>query len=201
MPRISARALGMRADQLAYVIYTSGSTGRPKGVMIEHRQVLNLWQWVAAARTTLGRLRASCAQRVVQLRCIGAAVGAAAVAGARCSSCRSEVRRDASLLVRVLDEHRIEGIDCTPSQLQLGGWRQGCSRGRGGDLRMVLVGGEAIDAQLWRSTRRQYADTSSSTCTARPSARSMPRWRSLSGDTTARPHRPTDAEPLHSDTG
>jgi len=31
------------AESLAYVIYTSGSTGRPKGVLIEHRNVLHLF--------------------------------------------------------------------------------------------------------------------------------------------------------------
>ena len=32
-----------RPEHLAYVIYTSGSTGQPKGVMVEHRNVLRLF--------------------------------------------------------------------------------------------------------------------------------------------------------------
>ncbi|WP_425433911.1 amino acid adenylation domain-containing protein, partial [Marininema mesophilum] len=32
------------AQNLAYVIYTSGSTGNPKGVMVEHRNVIRLFQ-------------------------------------------------------------------------------------------------------------------------------------------------------------
>ncbi|UII31963.1 amino acid adenylation domain-containing protein [Fulvivirga ulvae] len=35
-------------SQLAYMIYTSGSTGRPKGVMIEHRNVINFVEGIAA---------------------------------------------------------------------------------------------------------------------------------------------------------
>ena len=37
-------SISLRADHLAYVIYTSGSTGTPKGVMIEHRNVLRLFE-------------------------------------------------------------------------------------------------------------------------------------------------------------
>jgi amino acid adenylation domain-containing protein len=38
------RAQGMSGEQLAYVIYTSGSTGKPKGVMVEHRNVVRLFE-------------------------------------------------------------------------------------------------------------------------------------------------------------
>ena len=37
-------------DSAAYVIYTSGSTGRPKGVMVEHRNVVNFFAGMDAAR-------------------------------------------------------------------------------------------------------------------------------------------------------
>ncbi len=35
--------LGLTARHLAYVIYTSGSTGAPKGVMVEHAQIVRLF--------------------------------------------------------------------------------------------------------------------------------------------------------------
>ncbi|GJJ05786.1 hypothetical protein RugamoR64_63240 [Duganella rhizosphaerae] len=38
--------LGLHAGHLAYIIYTSGSTGRPKGVAVQHRPVINLFDWV-----------------------------------------------------------------------------------------------------------------------------------------------------------
>ncbi|MGR9134010.1 non-ribosomal peptide synthase/polyketide synthase [Rhizobium leguminosarum] len=37
-------ALGLTARHLAYVIYTSGSTGTPKGVMVEHAQIVRLFE-------------------------------------------------------------------------------------------------------------------------------------------------------------
>ncbi|QXI25592.1 non-ribosomal peptide synthetase [Pseudomonas vanderleydeniana] len=40
--------LGLTPSSLAYVIYTSGSTGQPKGVMVEHRQVMRLFDTTAA---------------------------------------------------------------------------------------------------------------------------------------------------------
>lgn len=37
------QVLGLTARHLAYVIYTSGSTGAPKGVMVEHAQIVRLF--------------------------------------------------------------------------------------------------------------------------------------------------------------
>nr|WP_246763569.1 non-ribosomal peptide synthetase [Rhizobium sp. 007] len=37
-------ALGLSPRHLAYVIYTSGSTGTPKGVMVEHAQIVRLFE-------------------------------------------------------------------------------------------------------------------------------------------------------------
>ncbi len=39
-------------ENLAYMIYTSGSTGKPKGVMIEHRNLMNLIEYIRLTRET-----------------------------------------------------------------------------------------------------------------------------------------------------
>jgi amino acid adenylation domain-containing protein/FkbM family methyltransferase len=70
-----------------------------------------------------------------------------------------EVRADGEEMVRYVEEHSIEGLDCTPSQLKqmLEG---GMSVGGGPGVEKVLVGGEAIDERLWAELcgdqRRRY---------------------------------------------
>ena len=44
---LDARQVGVAPHHLAYIIYTSGSTGRPKGVMVEHAQVVRLFDTTA----------------------------------------------------------------------------------------------------------------------------------------------------------
>lgn len=139
----SARA---GASHLAYVIYTSGSTGAPKGVMVEHRHVTTLWRglegYYSGAQITRVALNASLnfdasVQQVVQL-----------LSGRAVFVVPQQVRRDVPKLLQFLDEHGIEAIDCTPSQLKA--WLAGGLLKRfGSALRLVLVGGEPIDPELW----------------------------------------------------
>jgi amino acid adenylation domain-containing protein len=134
------------AHDLAYVIYTSGSTGTPKGVMIEHCNVLNLWQGLESLYAATGcrrvALNASLSfdasvQQLVQL-----------LSGRTLFIVPQETRRDPALLLAFLEEQGIESIDCTPSQLKSWIAAGMLAEGRWA-LRLVLVGGEPIDAPLW----------------------------------------------------
>ena len=145
---LDPRALQLTSRHLAYVIYTSGSTGQPKGVMIEHGNVTNLWQGLERAYRASGpferaALNASLnfdasVQQLVQL-----------LSGRTLYIIPQEFRRDPALLVNYVAGNRIQALDCTPSQLKA--WMSaGLLDVPGVDLRVVLVGGEAIDPQLWR---------------------------------------------------
>lgn len=50
--QLSVELTPPKQENLAYMIYTSGSTGKPKGVMIEHRNLLNLIEYVRLTRNT-----------------------------------------------------------------------------------------------------------------------------------------------------
>ncbi len=134
-------------ENLAYILYTSGSTGRPKGVMIEHRSVLGL---LAALRETVYRGAGSelkvamnapltfdaSVKQWVQL-----------LDGHSLHVVPDDARVDAGRMLKLLEEARVEVLDCTPGQLgyllAAGLLRQP------GSLRRVLVGGEELPRAEW----------------------------------------------------
>jgi amino acid adenylation domain-containing protein/FkbM family methyltransferase len=153
-------------DDLAYIIYTSGSTGRPKGVMIEHRSVLNLLaaleQSIYAEHEGLQRVSVNApisfdasVKQLIQL-----------ARGRTLCLAPEWARRDGEALRDYVLRNRVEVLDCTPSQLRLmaqlpaltddaaadavGADGLSLFGGSAGLPRVVLVGGEAIDRQLWR---------------------------------------------------
>jgi amino acid adenylation domain-containing protein len=144
---LNARAYGLRPENLAYVIYTSGSTGRPKGVMVEHRNVVSLWQGLEHLyrQSILCRrigLNASISfdasvKQIIQL-----------LSGRSIVLIPDESRLDSVRMLRYADVHQIDGFDCTPSQLR-GLVSAGLLTQATRYPRVVLIGGEPIDAQLW----------------------------------------------------
>ncbi len=132
-------------SNLAYVIYTSGSTGQPKGVMIEHRSVVRLSEALAqtiyAAGGGLQRVSMNAPlsfdASVKQLVQLGG--------GRTLWLVPERARLDGAEMRAYLDREQVEVLDCTPSQ-----WRLLAQSCKGPRPRVVLLGGEAIDEELWR---------------------------------------------------
>jgi amino acid adenylation domain-containing protein/non-ribosomal peptide synthase protein (TIGR01720 family) len=134
-----------RPGGTAYVIYTSGSTGRPKGVAVPHRGLANLFR--------------SHRRRLMEPAGRGLRVAHAAsfvfdgswepllwLLDGHALHVVDDYQDDAALLRR-LAEDRIEVLDVTPTYL-----RQLVDRGllSRASLKVLLVGGEAVDPGLWR---------------------------------------------------
>ncbi|MBX9399681.1 amino acid adenylation domain-containing protein [Lysobacter sp. BMK333-48F3] len=144
-----APEVALRPEHLAYVIYTSGSTGRPKGVMVEHRQLLHLWQGMrervfdalpCALRVALNASVSFDAslQALVQL-----------ASGHALCVVPAAVRADAGRMLQFLQAEAVAVFDCTPAQLDLliqGGLFETPLP----QLRAILVGGEAFPAAAWK---------------------------------------------------
>jgi amino acid adenylation domain-containing protein/FkbM family methyltransferase len=160
------RAAG--TERLAYVIYTSGSTGLPKGVMVQQRSVVNLFAGLknSVYRNSSAGLRVAVngpmafdtsVKQIIQL-----------LAGHTLEIVPEAVRRDGDALLALLRERQIQVLDCTPTQLRLlmeAGLAPQSSASElerlltdagpvtqeKESLSQVLVGGEAIEKDLWET--------------------------------------------------
>ncbi|MCS3519240.1 amino acid adenylation domain-containing protein/FkbM family methyltransferase [Bradyrhizobium elkanii] len=140
----------------AYVIFTSGSTGTPKAVVVEHRCAVNL----AAAlqeRIYSGRgdhLNVSVnaplsfdasVKQIVQLL------------NGHCLCIVPETaRQDGEELLKFILANEVDVLDCTPSHLKLL-MSAGFADWNCHHPSVVLVGGEAIDAESWTVLARHRA--------------------------------------------
>jgi amino acid adenylation domain-containing protein len=158
---------------LAYLIYTSGSTGAPKGTLICRGALAifarGLREAVAELRGAPLRLglNASIAfdasvQLIVQL-----------AAGHTLRIVPEQARRDGESMAVFLRAAGLDGIDCTPSQLEL---LLAAMETSGQPPRFVLIGGEAIPPALWQRmaahpTTRFYNVYGPTECTVEATAR------------------------------
>ncbi|MEU4805248.1 non-ribosomal peptide synthase/polyketide synthase [Actinosynnema sp. NPDC023587] len=133
----------LRPEHAAYVIYTSGSTGKPKGVVVEHGQLANLFYAnrhdLMAAPTRF----AVTATFSFDTSWEGLLFLAA---GNELHVIDDELRLDPAALVDYVTTHGIGTVDLTPTYAH----RLIAAGLLASGVRQVLVGGEAVDAALWR---------------------------------------------------
>ncbi len=160
-PLASHEQDALTADDIAYVIFTSGSTGRPKGVMNTHGALLNL---IASHRPTIYEpARAAVAARFPERRLRAAHTHSFSfdsswlqlfwlLLGEELHVVDEELRRDAWALARYVSSARIDAMDLPPSFLA-----QLLNNGLMGEgshhPTLILIGGEAAPAALWRQLR------------------------------------------------
>ena len=160
-------------EQLAYIIYTSGSTGRPKGVAVEHRQLLHTMQ---SAQEVFQLTETDCLPSIasfsfdislLELLC-------APLAGGRCLLVSTQGALEPAVIGRMLQIATV--LHAVPGLMRrfVSFAREQTSRetvGRYQQLRLLLVGGEAVAPELlaemketWRSAdmRVLYGPTEAS---------------------------------------
>jgi len=137
-------------ENLAYVIYTSGSTGLPKGVLLTHQALCNHAQWFA------GAVGLSAADRILLHASISfdaamAEIFPALLIGATVVLAHADAHHELSEIPRIARRERVTVMQLVPSALRVAVMSPelaSCS-----DLRFLVCGGEALDAQLCESVR------------------------------------------------
>ncbi|WP_375503866.1 amino acid adenylation domain-containing protein [uncultured Jatrophihabitans sp.] len=141
-------------EALAYVVYTSGSSGEPKGSLIEHGSLTAFMHNLHSALPDPERRRTYSINAplafdasVQQLVHLGY--------GNTLDLVPDDIRLDPRAMVAYLRDHRVDVLDCTPTHLRML-IAQGLLTGPVDHDQfpgMLLVGGEAIENDLWEQLR------------------------------------------------
>ncbi len=142
----------LHPDNLAYIIYTSGTSGQPKGIGIRHSSLLNLFY---ALQDKIYKHQ----QHHLDLSLNGPLTFDTSVKqwiqlanGHTLHIIPEETRLDGNAMVEFIHTHKVNSLDCTPSQLSLM-IESGLFDKNKHQPAIVLVGGEAIGTKLWNILR------------------------------------------------
>lgn len=145
---IKAPDINTNKNNLAYIIYTSGSTGKPKGVLVEHKSVFSYifgiqneifkeFNNVQLQVSLNAPLNFDASIKQLQLLFFGHCI----------HIITEDLKKDPIKCVEYIKFNRLDIFDCTPSQLKIL-FEAGISS-QTNSLKLILVGGEAIDKLLW----------------------------------------------------
>ncbi|WP_439740577.1 amino acid adenylation domain-containing protein [Bradyrhizobium japonicum] len=150
------RALGLTSRHLAYVIYTSGSTGTPKGVMVEHAQIVRLFEatqeWYGFTEQDVWCLFHSFSFDFSVWELWGALRY-----GGRLILVPSDTARSAPDFDDLICKSGVTVLNQTPSAFKalVDLERQRGARNR---LRYVIFGGEALEPSILKPWYARYSD-------------------------------------------
>jgi amino acid adenylation domain-containing protein len=140
----------------AYVIYTSGSTGRPKGVVVEHRNVVRLFEstrtWFDFNERDVWTLAHSFAFDFSVWEIFGALLH-----GGQLVIVPSEVTRSPQRFRTLLAERNVTVVNQTPSAFRLL-LAEDARNAQELKLRYVVFGGEPLDVRMLEPWFARYGD-------------------------------------------
>ena len=153
---IDEPSVNILPEHLAYIIYTSGSTGLPKGTLIEHRSLTNYLHWINQSpfgvsgqvmpQITKLSFDASLKQLLAPL-----------LRGDAVWLVDESVLQEPAILLKEMSDKEQVHLNCVPTlwqaildstdQVTDGAWRK--------NLKALALGGEAINPELIKRTRRE----------------------------------------------
>ncbi|MFI7344367.1 amino acid adenylation domain-containing protein [Streptomyces sp. NPDC050085] len=143
----------IRPDSTAYVIYTSGSTGKPKGVAVPHGALDNFLATMGR-RVPLTAADRWLAVTTVSFDIAGLELYLPLISGAAVVLAGKDTVTDPTALVATVRRHEVSVVQATPAFWQMLLMHEPKA---GSGLR-ILVGGEALPAQLAETLADQAAD-------------------------------------------
>jgi amino acid adenylation domain-containing protein len=146
------------ADNAAYVIYTSGSTGKPKGAVITHYNVTRLFRathsWFHFDQNDIWTLFHSYAFDFSVWEIFGALLY-----GGRLVVVPYWISRSPETFYQLLSQEKVTILNQTPSAFgQLIDADKLLASSHGLALRLIVLGGEALDFQILKPWFDRYGD-------------------------------------------